>query len=68
MHELGERHVNYSAKYDFIDMVGGQFVHAIKPHLQDSWSEELGEAWVQLFRVLCYYMKKGMRDNNANAD
>ncbi|XP_062591821.1 neuroglobin-like [Saccostrea cucullata] len=68
MHELGERHVNYNAKYDFIDMVGRQFVHAIQPHLQDTWNKDLEEAWSQLFRVLCYHMKRGMVDSNANAD
>ncbi|XP_048752325.2 neuroglobin-like isoform X2 [Ostrea edulis] len=65
MHELGERHMNYNARYDFIDLVGSQFVHAIKPHLEDCWSKELEEAWLQLFKVMSYHMKKGMTDANV---
>lgn len=65
MRELGERHVNYNARYDFVDLVGSQFVYAIKPHLEDGWSKELEEAWLQLFRVMSYYMKKGMQDANV---
>ncbi|XP_062591844.1 neuroglobin-like isoform X3 [Saccostrea cucullata] len=65
MHELGERHANYSARQEFIDLVGSQFVYAIKPHLEDCWSKELEEAWLQLFRVMSFHMKKGMRESNV---
>lgn len=40
-------------------------MYAIKPHLEDGWSKELEEAWLQLFRVMSYYMKKGMQDANV---
>ncbi|XP_022343425.1 neuroglobin-like isoform X3 [Crassostrea virginica] len=65
MRELGERHTNYNARYDFVDLVGSQFVYAIKPHLEDCWSKELEDAWLQLFRVMSYHMKKGMQSQNS---
>ncbi|XP_048752323.2 neuroglobin-like [Ostrea edulis] len=68
MHELGERHKNYNARFDIIDMVGEQFIFAIKPHLQDTWNNDLEEAWIQLFKVLCYFMKKGMRSFNSRTN
>ncbi|KAK3105434.1 hypothetical protein FSP39_025157 [Pinctada imbricata] len=60
MEQLGGRHVNYTSKYDYIDLMGPQFVYAIKPRLEDTWNEELEEAWLQLFKVMTYHMKQGM--------
>ncbi|OWF37155.1 neuroglobin-like [Mizuhopecten yessoensis] len=61
MSALGQRHISYSAQIEFIEMVGMQFVYAIEPHLKDSWSPELRESWLKLFRVMTYYMAKGMK-------
>ncbi|XP_033763955.1 neuroglobin-like [Pecten maximus] len=61
MSSLGQRHLNYNAQIDFIDMVGQQFVFAIEPHLKDSWSQEMSDAWLKLFRVMTYYMTIGMQ-------
>lgn len=62
MHELGERHTHYNARYDFVDLVGSQFVLAIKPHFDNQWTPEIEDAWVQLFKVMTYHMKKGLID------
>ncbi|XP_060069310.1 neuroglobin-like [Ylistrum balloti] len=65
MSSLGQRHISYNAQIEFIDMVGQQFVYAIEPHLKDSWSEEVSEAWLKLFRVMTYYMMLGMRSKQT---
>ncbi|XP_062590826.1 neuroglobin-1-like [Saccostrea cucullata] len=62
MHELGERHTHYNARYDFVDLVGNQFVIAIKPHFGDRWTQEMESAWVQLFKVMTFHMKRGLID------
>lgn len=63
MSALGQRHTNYNAQIDFIDMVGQQFVYAIEPHLKDAWSKEMSDAWLKLFRVMTYYMRVGMKSS-----
>ncbi|XP_045163876.2 cytoglobin-1-like isoform X2 [Mercenaria mercenaria] len=60
MMALGMRHVNYSVKIQYIDLMGPQFISSIKPHLENMWTEEHERAWKNLFQLMCYYMKKGM--------
>ena len=43
-------------------LVGNQFVLAIKPHFGDQWSAEIEDAWVHLFKVMTFHMKKGLID------
>ena len=61
-------HIKWS-DFDIVyQIIGGHFVYAIRPHLQETWDDELEKAWIQLFRVLSYYMKKGIIDKKANVD
>ncbi|WAR15141.1 CYGB1-like protein [Mya arenaria] len=60
MTELGIRHKNYSVKIEFIELMGPQFISSIKPHLETLWTDEYEGAWENLFKLMCYYMKKGM--------
>ncbi|KAH3828357.1 uncharacterized protein LOC127882369 [Dreissena polymorpha] len=60
MTELGIRHKSYSVKIEFIDLMGPQFISSIRPHLQHIWTDEHEQAWENLFRLMCYHMKKGM--------
>lgn len=47
--------------YAFIfQLMGPQFISSIKPHLEGIWTEEHEQAWENLFKLMCYYMKKGM--------
>lgn len=46
----------------FLQLVGNQFVLAIKPHFNNKWTAEMEDAWVQLFKVMTYHMKKGLID------
>lgn len=61
MMELGMRHKNYSVKMEYIDLMGPQFITSIKRHLESMWTEEHERAWHNLFQLMCYHMKNGMR-------
>lgn len=43
-----------------LQLIGPQFVYAVKPSMEEHWSEEIEEAWIQLFRYMAYIMKKSM--------
>ncbi|XP_052760571.1 uncharacterized protein LOC128203274 isoform X2 [Mya arenaria] len=60
MTELGIRHKNYSVKIEFIDLMGPQFISSIKPHLVAMWTDEHEKAWENLFKLMSYYIRKGM--------
>ncbi|WAR15139.1 CYGB1-like protein [Mya arenaria] len=60
MTEMGIRHKNYSVKIEFIDLMGPQFISSIKASLETVWTDEHEKAWDNLFKVMCYHMRKGM--------
>ncbi|KAL3861067.1 hypothetical protein ACJMK2_007153 [Sinanodonta woodiana] len=66
MEELGTRHTNYNATEEYIDLMGEQFIHALKPHLTDQWSEAHEKAFSDLFHIMAYYMKRGMEKREDN--
>lgn len=43
-----------------LQLIGPQFVYAVKPSMEEHWSDEIEEAWIQLFRYMAYVMKKSM--------
>ncbi|KAK6175299.1 hypothetical protein SNE40_013790 [Patella caerulea] len=57
---LGHRHISYNVHIDYIDMMGEQFIKAIRPKFGDAWSSELEVAWTGLFDVMTYHMKRGI--------
>ncbi|XP_071040529.1 globin C, coelomic-like isoform X2 [Parasteatoda tepidariorum] len=67
LRELGKNHVMYGAKIDYVD-VRPQFVFAVKPSMKDHWSDDIEDAWIQLFKFMAYKMKKAMLEsiNNQN--
>jgi len=38
-------------------LIGPQFIKAIRPSLEEQWTEDLQEAWLQLFRYMSWVMK-----------
>lgn len=42
-------------------MVGPQFIYAIKPQFAERWNGELEEAWLKLFQILSFLMRKGLK-------
>ncbi|KAK3597356.1 hypothetical protein CHS0354_034600 [Potamilus streckersoni] len=60
LHDLGARHIMYTAKVDYIDLIGPQFILAIAPNLGDKWTTEAEEAWSDLFKMIACVMKGAM--------
>ncbi|XP_034241848.1 neuroglobin-like [Thrips palmi] len=58
--DLGRKHVGYGAKRRYVDLIGPQFIQAIKPSLEPQWSDEMHEAWSRLFLHLSFVMKGSM--------
>ncbi|XP_013782719.2 cytoglobin-2-like [Limulus polyphemus] len=66
--DLGKKHARYGAKPQYIDLIGPQFVHAIKPSLEDHWTTEMEEAWCQLFRYIAWVMKAAMVEHQSECE
>ncbi|XP_071110294.1 neuroglobin-like [Haliotis cracherodii] len=62
MGELGRRHLNYNIKPEYIDMMGEQFIYALRTNLDDRWSPELEKAWIALFNMMKFYMRRGLTE------
>ncbi|XP_046388824.1 non-symbiotic hemoglobin 1-like [Ischnura elegans] len=60
LRELGKKHYSYGAKQKYIDLIAPQFIEAIKPSLEATWSDELELAWVALFNYMGTIMKAAM--------
>ncbi|CAG5127650.1 unnamed protein product [Candidula unifasciata] len=60
LHDLGQRHVVYNARPEFLDLVGPQFNSAIQPAMGDKWTPEVEQAWADLFRYITHVMKETM--------
>lgn len=60
--ELGKKHYGYKAKAKYVDLVGPQFIQAIKPSLGDEWTEEVAAAWILLFAHIGFVMKGAMAE------
>ncbi|RWS04741.1 cytoglobin-2-like protein, partial [Dinothrombium tinctorium] len=63
LQELGKKHVSYGAKVNYVDLVGPQFIYAIKPSLESKWNEEVEVAWHLLFKFIAFHMKTSMIEN-----
>lgn len=66
--ELGKKHFSYGAKQNYIDLIGPQFIQAIQPSLEATWSEEQHAAWTSLFNYMGGIMKyeMGMEESRHN--
>ncbi|XP_014677944.1 PREDICTED: uncharacterized protein LOC106817732 [Priapulus caudatus] len=62
---LGTKHVGYGAKIQYIDLLGSQFILAVKPILEDhgSWDASVENIWKKLFSIIGFHLKNGMQDN-----
>lgn len=60
LNELGARHIMYTAKVDYMDLIGPQFILAIQPVIGEKWNSELEQAWSDLFKLIAHIMKAAM--------
>uniref|UniRef100_A0A1B6EFS4 Globin domain-containing protein n=1 Tax=Clastoptera arizonana TaxID=38151 RepID=A0A1B6EFS4_9HEMI len=65
LRELGKKHYSYGAKAKYIDLIGPQFIQAIKPSLEEKWSDEVHDAWASLFFYMGCIMKQSMATEEA---
>ncbi|XP_075225764.1 globin CTT-Y-like [Lycorma delicatula] len=65
--ELGKKHYTYGAKHKYVDLIGPQFIQAIKPSLEEKWNEDVHEAWTALFFHMGSIMKAEMIAEEAKA-
>ncbi|XP_071454978.1 uncharacterized protein [Hetaerina americana] len=67
LRELGKKHYSYGAKQQYIDYIAPEFIRAIKPSLEDKWSDELEQAWIALFNYMGVIMKAAMEREERRA-
>ncbi|KAG8301764.1 hypothetical protein J6590_045757 [Homalodisca vitripennis] len=65
LRELGKKHYGYGAKQKYVDLIGPQFILAIKPSLEAQWSDETHAAWTALFAFMGSIMKDAMSAEEA---
>ncbi|XP_014768482.1 uncharacterized protein LOC106867928 [Octopus bimaculoides] len=58
--ELGQKHVMFDTKVDYMDLIGPQFILAVKPTMKDKWTIETEEAWSDFFKYITSIMKEAM--------
>ncbi|KAK3601257.1 hypothetical protein CHS0354_040436 [Potamilus streckersoni] len=58
--DLGQKHVYYNVKPDYIDLFGPQLQLAIKPAIGDRWTSEVEEAWSAFLNFISHIIKNAM--------
>ena len=57
LHQLAERHVNYGVKAADFTPVGNALLYALHQGLGDQFTDEVRQAWVEVFRLVSTTMK-----------
>ncbi|OUR89717.1 hemin receptor [Gammaproteobacteria bacterium 42_54_T18] len=57
LHQLAERHVNYGVKAADFTPVGNALLYALHQGLGDKFTDEVRQAWVEVFRLVATTMK-----------
>ena len=39
---------------------------AIKPHIEEFWSDDMAEAWTALLALIFYYMEEGLANTDTD--
>ncbi|CAB4067707.1 unnamed protein product [Lepeophtheirus salmonis] len=67
--KLGMFHKHAGIPYDYFGVLGTFFIEAAKPRIQDSriWSEELEDAWMELFSHIVRVMTHGHKYHSGVA-
>ena len=57
LHKLAERHVNYGVKAADFTPVGNALLYALQQGLGNQFTDEVRQAWVDVFRLVATTMK-----------
>jgi hemoglobin-like flavoprotein/uncharacterized protein YjbI with pentapeptide repeats len=63
LNTLGARHVGYGAIPKYYPAVGEALLNSFEQYLQEDWTPELKQAWVDAFRAITVQMLKGANEN-----
>jgi len=42
------------------------FLQAIKPHIEEVWTEDMADAWTALFALIIHYMEEGLTNHDTH--
>jgi hemoglobin-like flavoprotein len=61
-------HIVTQCTVPLFQLIGPQFIQAIKPSLEDRWTDELHEAWLHLFKYIAYVLKTSMAEEEQRVN
>eukprot|EP00339_Tiarina_fusa_P024134 CAMPEP_0117031376 /NCGR_PEP_ID=MMETSP0472-20121206/22562_1 /TAXON_ID=693140 ORGANISM="Tiarina fusus, Strain LIS" /NCGR_SAMPLE_ID=MMETSP0472 /ASSEMBLY_ACC=CAM_ASM_000603 /LENGTH=159 /DNA_ID=CAMNT_0004739695 /DNA_START=61 /DNA_END=540 /DNA_ORIENTATION=- len=59
--DLGAKHVGYGVKPEYFPSMGRALIYAVKEQLGDKFSEEMKDAWVEVYGALSYDMIRAQK-------
>lgn len=59
--DLGAKHVGYGVKPEYFPSMGRALIHAVQEQLGDRFTDEMKDAWVEVYGALSYDMIRGQK-------
>jgi hemoglobin-like flavoprotein len=59
--DLGAKHVGYGVKPEYFPSMGRALIFSVKEQLGDKFSEEMKDAWVEVYGALSYDMIRAQK-------
>eukprot|EP00429_Kryptoperidinium_foliaceum_P010424 CAMPEP_0176002098 /NCGR_PEP_ID=MMETSP0120_2-20121206/470_1 /TAXON_ID=160619 /ORGANISM="Kryptoperidinium foliaceum, Strain CCMP 1326" /LENGTH=159 /DNA_ID=CAMNT_0017334673 /DNA_START=96 /DNA_END=575 /DNA_ORIENTATION=+ len=59
--DLGAKHVGYGVKPEYFPSMGRALIHAVKEQLGDRFTDEMKDAWVEVYGALSYDMIRAQK-------
>eukprot|EP00934_Nitzschia_sp_Nitz4_P008672 Nitzschia sp. Nitz4//scaffold19_size178191//46688//47298//NITZ4_001964-RA/size178191-augustus-gene-0.47-mRNA-1//1//CDS//3329540640//8662//frame0 len=59
--DLGAKHVGYGVKPEYYPSMGRALIHAVKQSLGDGFTDEMKDAWVEVYGALSYDMIRAQK-------
>ena len=60
--DMGKRHAGYGVKDEMYDTVGGALIETLAVGLGEAFTEEVKEAWIEVYTVLATTMKEATKE------
>ena len=59
--DLGAKHVSYGVKPEYFPSMGRALVHAVKSALGDGFTDDVKDAWIEVYGALSYDMIRAQK-------
>ena len=59
--ELGKKHVGYGVKPEYFPSMGRALIHSVQSVLGDRFTDEIKDAWIEVYGALSYDMIRGQK-------